>query len=63
MISDEKGYERWTVLIDHAERHAAIPDVSWVDLAILPAHLRMQSEASREWNVRALTLMTRAGLI
>lgn len=63
LISDEKGYERWTVLIDHAERHAAIPDVSWVDLAILPAHLRMQSEASREWNVRALTLMARAGLI
>ena len=29
LISDEKGYERWTVLIDHAERHAAIPDVSW----------------------------------
>ncbi|MDP3841296.1 MAG: protein DpdF [Oxalobacteraceae bacterium] len=63
MISDEKGYERWTVLIDHSVPHDTIPDVSWVDLAILPAHLRMQSEASREWNVRALTLMARAGLI
>jgi hypothetical protein len=63
LISDEKGHERWTVLIDHAERHAAMPDVSWVDLAILPAHLRMRSDASRDWNVRALTLMARAGLI
>lgn len=63
LISDEKGHERWTVLIDHAERHATMPDVSWVDLALLPAHLRMRSDASRDWNVRALTLMARAGLI
>lgn len=63
LISDEKGYERWTVLIDHAERHATMPDVSWVELARLPAHLRMRSDASRDWNVRALTLMARAKLI
>lgn len=63
LISDEKGYERWTVLIDHAERHATMPDVSWVELARLPAHLRMRSDASRDWNVRALTLMARARLI
>lgn len=63
LISDEKGHERWTVLIDHAERHATIPDASWVELDRLPAHLRMRSEASRDWNVRALTLMARASLI
>jgi ATP-dependent DNA helicase RecQ len=63
LISDEKGHERWTVLIDHAERHATLPDVWWVELARLPAHLRMRSDASRDWNVRALTLMARAGLI
>jgi ATP-dependent DNA helicase RecQ len=63
LISDDKGYERWTVLIGHAERHGTMSDVSWVDLALLPAHLRMRSDASRDWNVRALTLMARAGLI
>lgn len=63
LISDEKGYERWIGLITNAVRHTRMPDVSWVDLSILPAHLRMQSEASREWNVRSLTLMARAGLI
>lgn len=62
-ISDEKGYERWTVLIDHAERHDTMLDVSWVELARLPAHLQMRSDASRDWNVRTLTLMARAGLI
>lgn len=63
LIGDEKGHERWTVLIDHSERHATKSDVLWVELARLPAHLRMRSDASREWNVRALTLMARAGLI
>jgi hypothetical protein len=63
LISDEKGHERWTVLIDHAERHATMPDVWWVELARLPPHLRVQSDASRDWNVRTLTLMARAGLI
>ncbi|MBK8993149.1 MAG: hypothetical protein IPM40_16420 [Gammaproteobacteria bacterium] len=63
LIGDEKGYERWTMLIDHAEQHATMPDVSWVNLALIPARLTMRSEASREWNVRALTLMARAGLI
>ena len=63
LISDEKGHERWTLLIDHSERHASMPDVSWVELGRLPAHLRIRSDASRDWNVRALTLMARAGLI
>ena len=63
LLGDENGYERWTVLIDRAERHATMQDVWWVDLSLLPAHLPMQSDASRDWNVRALTLMTRAGLI
>jgi len=63
MIGDDKGYERWIELIDHAERHSTMPDVSWVDLSRLPARLRMRSDASREWNIRALTLMARAGLI
>lgn len=63
LISDAKGYERWTTLIDHSVRHASMADVSWVDLALLPAHLQVQSDASRDWNVRALTLMARAGLI
>jgi ATP-dependent DNA helicase RecQ len=63
LISDEKGYERWTVLMNHAERHASMPDVWWVELARLPAHLRVRSDASRDWNVRALTLMARAKLV
>jgi superfamily II DNA helicase RecQ len=63
LISDEKGYERWTVLIDHAERHTEMSDVFWVKLDRLPAHLHMRSEASRDWNIRALALMARARLI
>jgi len=63
LITDEKGYERWIVLIDHAKPHATLPDVSWVELERLPSHLRVRSEASRDWNVRTLTLMARAGLV
>lgn len=63
LISDEKGYERWNMLIDHAKSHKSMPDVLWIELDRLPVHLRMRSEASRDWNVRALTLMARARLI
>lgn len=63
LIGDEKAYERWTGMIDSAQRHQKMPDVSWVDLTRLPAHLRVTSEASLDWSVRTLTLMARAGLI
>jgi len=63
LISDELGFERWSLLIDHATPHAHMDGVFWVGLERLPAHLRVLSDASTAWNVRALTLMARAGLI
>lgn len=63
LISDEKAYERWTGMIDAAQRHDSIPEVSWVDLTRLPPHLQVKSEKSQAWSVRTLTLMARAGLI
>lgn len=63
LISDDKGYERWTGMLDGAVRDPSAPDVHWVDLQHLPAHLQLRSDASQEWSVRTLTLMARAGLV
>lgn len=63
LIGDDTGYERWTLLIDHAVQDPEQTDVHWVDLMQLPPHLQVQSDASAKWNIRTLTLMARAGLI
>jgi ATP-dependent DNA helicase RecQ len=63
LIGDEKAFERWTGMIDGAQRHSTIPEVYWVDLTRLPSHLQVLTEASVDWSVRALTLMARAQLI
>jgi ATP-dependent DNA helicase RecQ len=62
-IGDKKAHERWTGMIDNAERDPEIPDVFWVDLSRLTPRLKVPSKASREWSVRTLTLMARAQLI
>lgn len=63
LIRNETGFERWRLLIDHAQIDASQPDVYWVDLRRLPPHLAQESDSSQAWNVRTLTLMARAGLI
>ncbi len=63
LISDDSGYERWSLMVDHAVPDSTRPDVHWVDISLLPSHLRIESDASAAWNVRTLTLMARAGLI
>jgi ATP-dependent DNA helicase RecQ len=63
MISDDRGYTRWTGMLDSAVRDRTASDVFWVDLRRLPADLQVRSDASREWSVRTLTLMARAGLV
>jgi hypothetical protein len=63
MISDDRGYTRWTGMLDGAVRDSSAPEVYWVDLRHLPADLQVSSDASREWSVRTLTLMARAGLV
>lgn len=63
LLGDEKAFERWSGMIDGAQPHLKIPEVYWVDLTRLPSHLRVKSEASVDWSVRALTLMARAQLI
>lgn len=63
LLGDELSLERWTGMIDNAQPHTKMPDVFWVDLTRLPSHLQVRSKESRNWSVRALTLMARAGLI
>ena len=63
LIGDEKAFERWSSMVASAQPHPNIPEVYWVDLTQLPSHLRVKSEASVDWSVRALTLMARAQLI
>lgn len=63
LIRDENAFERWTSMINSAERDSRDADVHWIDLRRRPAHLQVASEKNTTWNVRTLTLMVRAGLI
>lgn len=63
LIGDEKAFERWSGMVDGAQPDPKIPELYWVDLTRLPAHLQVKSDASVDWSIRALTLMARAELI
>nr|WP_301334136.1 protein DpdF [Solimonas sp. SE-A11] len=63
LIRDDSGFERWTLMIDHAEADSRLENTYWVDLTRLPIHLHIESRANVAWNVRTLTLMARAGMI
>lgn len=62
VLRNETALERWSLMIDHARANDG-DDIFWLDLTLLPAHLRVNSEKNSQWNVRTLTLMARAGLI
>ena len=63
LIGDEKGFERWSTLYREAERDSRNPDVRLVDLRKRPGGLTQESDYNRDWNMRTLILLARAGLI
>ncbi|MGW3809338.1 protein DpdF [Micromonospora sp. NPDC005113] len=60
-IGAEKGWVRWSALLDAAERQ--VDGLYRIDLTSLPNHLSEGYGRSEQWNVRTLTLMQQAGLI
>lgn len=63
LIGDEKGFERWSTLYREAERDPQDKDVRLVDLRKRPGHQIQENEYNRDWNMRTLILLARAGLI
>ena len=63
LIGDERGYERWKTLYHEAEWDPQAPDLRTVDLRKLPGGLTQESDYNRDWNMRTLILLARAGLI
>ncbi len=63
LIGDERGFERWQTLYQDSEPDPNDPDVRMVDLRKLPGGLYQQSDYNRDWNMRTLILLARAGLI
>ena len=63
IIGDDKGYERWRTLYHEAERDPQEPDVRLVDLRKRPGGLTQESDYNRDWNMRTLILLARAGFI
>jgi hypothetical protein len=63
LIGDDKGFERWSTLYREAERDTTDPAVRLVDLRKLPSGLLQQTDYNRDWNMRTLILLARAGLI
>lgn len=63
LIGDDKGFERWSTLYREAERDPHDTDVRLVDLRKRPGHQSQENEYNRDWNMRTLILLARAGLI
>lgn len=63
LIGDERGYERWTTLYRAADIDNRDSDLRYVDLRLLPSGLTAETDYNRDWNMRTLILLARAGLI
>lgn len=63
LIGDEKGYERWSSMYRNAEKSQENDEVRLLDLTRPPAGLLQHSDYNREWNMRTLIMLARAGLI
>ena len=63
LIGDEKGFERWSTLYREAECDSEDKDIRLVDLRKRPGHQKQENEYNRDWNMRTLILLARAGLI
>ena len=63
LIGDDKGFERWRTMFLASEPEPEDPDLRLVDLTRVPGGLTQQSDYNRDWNMRTLILLARAGLI
>lgn len=63
LIGDERGFARWRTLYHEGTPDPNDPDVRLVDLSCVPGGLTQQSDFNRDWNMRTLILLARAGLI
>lgn len=60
-IGDDKGWERWTELLRHADHIGA--SRYRIRKSTLPTYMERGFGESKAWNVRTLTLMAQAGII
>lgn len=62
VITVEKGLERWKCMIDHASSDYSTGRLR-LNLSQRPPEVRGDTEANKEWNLRTVVLLNRAGLI
>jgi ATP-dependent DNA helicase RecQ len=67
LISIERGQQRWTAMFYNKKEVQGQPGVFRVPINVAPSNspedIDMSSKANMAWNVRTLTLMSRAGLL
>jgi len=63
LIGDERGFDRWRTMFLASKPEPDDPDLRHVDLTLVPGGLIQQSDYNRDWNMRTLILLARAGLI
>ena len=63
IISVERGYERWMKLWNMPVQRDLDGDTHRLNLRVRVADLTRDTDENQNWNVRTLTLMSRAGLI
>lgn len=63
LIGDDRGFARWSTLYRQSETDPSDPDLHLLDLRRVPSGLTQQTDYNRDWNMRTLILLARAGLI
>lgn len=60
VIGDDRGWDRWDTMLRGGSEVAA--GVFEVDIDVWPSSVHAESRENRQWNVRTLNLVSRAGL-
>jgi len=63
LIGHDKGFERWRTMFLASDPDWGDPDLPLVDLTRVPGGLTQQTDYNRDWNMRTLILLARAGVI
>ena len=60
-LTEENAFQRWRTMYQNAQNLAN--DTFLLDTGLVPSNLQQDTDYNRNWNLRTLTMMTRAGLI
>jgi ATP-dependent DNA helicase RecQ len=63
IISDNLGLKRWNTLILNSQVDSEDSELIYLDMSLVPRHVKSQGDANKAWNLRTVLLLVRSGLL